>query len=117
MKQQHEELQTSIRRMESAINAVSRSLSGLSSTVSNIQIEVQGSRTTADSVQRLQAELARLESAIKEHLSGHVGILSESLIGRGGFWKGVWLLIGVQAIGWVIYEIYRNKRRHSKKFL
>ena len=65
----------------------------------------------------LTNELKRLESALKEHMSGHVGVLSESLVGRGGFWKGIWLVIGVQAAGWVVYAMYRDRRDTGKKLL
>ena len=65
----------------------------------------------------LTTELTRLESALKEHMSGHVGVLSESLVGRGGFWKGIWLVISVQAMGWVVYALYRNRQDTGKKLL
>ena len=62
-------------------------------------------------------ELKQIESALKEHIGGHVGVLSESLVGRGGFWKGIWMVVGVQAAGWILYETYRSKRKSGKKLL
>jgi len=62
-------------------------------------------------------ELRSLENALKEHMSGHVGILHESLVGRGGFWRGIWMVVAVQAAGWVIYEFYRNKKDMGKKLV
>ena len=65
----------------------------------------------------LTAELKHLESALKEHMSGHVGVLNESLVGRGGFWTGIWLVIDVQAAGWVVYARYHNRQDTGKKLL
>lgn len=75
------------------------------------------SGVTGEALQKLSGELARLEIALKDHMSGHVGVLSESLVGRGGFWKGIWMVVCVQAAGWVIYEYYRSKKDNSKKFI
>ena len=107
--------------MEGAITAISRTIGTI--TTSLQQIENEGAKagglsgSIADSVQRLSGELNRLESVLKEHMSGHVGVLSESLVGRGGFWKGIWLVVGVQATGWICYEIYRTRKDKGKKFL
>lgn len=70
-----------------------------------------------ETMAKLSNELKQLEITLKEHMSGHVGILSESLVGRGGFWKGIWMVVGVQAAGWVIYEYYRSKKDNGKKFI
>jgi hypothetical protein len=58
-----------------------------------------------------------LETVLKEHLTGHVGVLSESLVNRGGFWKGILIVVGVQAAGWVVYEVYRKRQDMPKKLL
>ena len=102
------------------MNAVSRSIGTLSTSLAQVQKDVAksgGASGIEDSVRRLSTEMGRLETALKEHMSGHVGVLSESLVGRGGFWKGIWLVIGVQAAGWVLYEMYRNKKYAGKKMI
>lgn len=110
-----------IRRLENAVNTISRSIGTISQSVSQLQRDIAKNGDIPSNVdgtlRRLTTELSRLESALKEHMSGHVGILSESLVGRGGFWKGIWLIIGVQAAGWVIYAVYRNKQDTGKKLL
>lgn len=110
-----------IRRLENAVNIISRSIGTISQSVSQLQRDIAKNgdvpSTVDGTLRRLTTELSRLESALKEHMSGHVGILSESLVGRGGFWKGIWLVIGVQAAGWVIYAVYRNKQDTGKKLL
>lgn len=71
-----------------------------------------------DTLQRLTGELLRLENALKEHMSGHVGVLSQSLVGRGGFWRGIWMVVGVQLTGWVVYEFYRTRKdKFGKKII
>jgi len=121
MKQNQEETQLTLKRVEASIATISRSIGAISSLIQQVQSEVAksggSSGSMQDSIRSLSSELIRLEQAMKEHLSGHVGLLSESLVGRGGFWKGIWLVIGVQATGWVIYEYYRSKRDNGKKFL
>ena len=110
-----------LRRIETSLSAISRSIGTLSGTVNQLQNDIAkpgGSLgSIADTLQRLSDELVRLETALKEHMSGHVGVLSESLVGRGGFWKGIWMVIGVQTAGWVVYEIYRSKKDTGKKFI
>jgi hypothetical protein len=110
-----------LRRLENAVNTISRSIGTISQSVSQLQRDIAKNGDVPSNVdgtlRRLTTELSRLESALKEHMSGHVGILSESLVGRGGFWKGIWLVIGVQAAGWVIYAVYRNKQDTGKKLL
>ena len=76
-----------------------------------------GSGSIANTLQKLSTELGRLENALKEHMSSRVGVLSQSLVGRGGFWKGIWIIIGVQTAGWIIYEIYRSKKDTGKKLI
>lgn len=121
VKQSREETQLTLKRIESSVASIARSIGTLSTLIQQVQNEVTksggSSGTMQESINRLSSELNRLEGALKEHLSGHVGVLSESLVGRGGFWKGIWLVIGVQATGWVIYEYYRSKREKPKKFL
>jgi len=121
VKQSREETQLTLKRIESSVASIARSIGTLSTLIQQVQNEVTksggSSGTMQESINRLSSELNRLEGALKEHLSGHVGVLSESLVGRGGFWKGIWLVIGVQATGWVIYEYYRSKRDKPKKFL
>lgn len=121
LKQSQEDMQLTLKRIEASIATISRSIGSLSTSLQQVQNDVTkfggSSGSMQDSISRLSSELSGLESALKEHMSGHVGILSESLVGRGGFWKGIWLVIGVQATGWVIYEFYRNKKDHGKKFL
>lgn len=110
-----------LRRLENTLNMISRSIGTISTTLTQVQRDVSksgGNPTSIEGTLRtLTAELKRLESALKEHMSGHVGVLSESLVGRGGFWKGIWLVIGVQAGGWVIYALYRNRQDTGKKLL
>jgi ABC-type transporter Mla subunit MlaD len=110
-----------LRRLENAINTISRSIGTISQTVTQIQRDVAKNGGNPSSVEEtlrtLTAELKRLESALKEHMSGHVGVLSESLVGRGGFWTGIWLVIGVQAVGWVVYVFYHNRQDTGKKLL
>jgi hypothetical protein len=119
-KQSQEETQLTLKRIEASVATIARSIGSLSSLIQQIQIEITksgGSSSMQDSMGRISSELNRLEGGLKEHLSGHVGVLSQSLVGRGGFWSGIWLVIGVQATGWVIYDYYRNKRDKGKKFL
>ena len=111
-----------LRRIESSLGTIARSLASVSNSITQLQSEVSrvgsSSGTVASSLQRLTTELKLLESALKEHIGGHVGILSESLLGRGGFWKGIWIVIGAQAAGWVVYEVYRSKKdKAGKKFM
>lgn len=110
-----------LRRIEASLNVISRSLVSLSGTVNQLQKDITNSggssASIADTLKSLSNELVKLEAALKDHMTGHVGILSESLVGRGGFWKGIWMVIGVQTAGWVIYEIYRGKKDTEKKIL
>jgi len=110
-----------LRRLENAVNTISRSIGTISQSVTQLQRDITKAGDVPSNVdgtlRRLTTELSRLESALKEHMSGHVGILSESLVGRGGFWKGIWLVVGVQAAGWVIYAVYRNRQDTGKKLL
>lgn len=110
-----------LRRIEASVNVISKSLVSLSGTVNQLQKDITNSggssASVADTLKSLSNELAKLETALKDHMSGHVGILSESLVGRGGFWKGIWMVIGVQTAGWVIYEIYRGKKDTGKKIV
>jgi hypothetical protein len=110
-----------LRRIEASVNVISKSLVSLSGTVNQLQKDITNSggssASIADTLKSLSNELVKLETALKDHMSGHVGILSESLVGRGGFWKGIWMVIGVQTAGWVIYEIYRGKKDTGKKIV
>ena len=110
-----------LRRLETSISTLSRSIGTLSQSLNQIQSDLTKSEgswaSIEDTLRGLTTELGRLETALKEHMSGHVDILSESLVGRGGFWKGIWMVVAVQAAGWVVYEIYRNKKDTEKKFL
>ena len=110
-----------LRRLENAVNTISRSIGTISQTLAQIQRDVAKNGGNPSSVEAtlrtLTSELTRLESALKEHMSGHVGLLSESLVGRGGFWTGIWLVIGVQAVGWVVYALYHNRQDTGKKLL
>jgi hypothetical protein len=110
-----------LRRIEGSVAAISRSLGSLATTLNHIQTDVtrrsDSSGTVKDSLQRFTMELKRLEIGLKEHIGGHVSVLSESLVGRGGFWKGVWIVVGVQAAGWILYEFYRNKKDNGGKKL
>ena len=110
-----------LRHLENAVNAISRSIGTISQTLTQIQRDVAKNGGNPSSVEAtlrtLTAELTRLESALKDHMSGHVGVLSESLVGRGGFWSGIWLVIGVQAAGWVVYALYHNRQDTGKKLL
>jgi hypothetical protein len=121
LKGYQEETQLALRRIEAALGTISRSISSISSTLLQVQNDVSksggSSNSVASSLEQLTSELKRLETALKDHMSGHVGILSESLVGRGGFWRGIWIVVGVQAAGWVVYELYRNKKDKGKKFL
>jgi hypothetical protein len=120
LKDHQEETQLTLRRIEASIATISRSIGSLSSSLTQVQTEVSksGSSTAVvDLLQRLTQELKELESALKEHIGGHVGLLSESLVGRGGFWKGIWMVVAVQAAGWILYEMYRSKRKSGKKLL
>jgi hypothetical protein len=109
------------RRLEASINSISKSIGSLSDIVTRIQSDsakVGALAVTAEETMRkLMTELNRLELGLKEHMSDHVGSLSESLLGRSGFWRGIFLVIGVQATGWVIFEVYRNRRDNGKKLL
>jgi hypothetical protein len=121
LKDYQDETQLTLRRLEAALGTISRSIGSVSATLLQVQNEVSksgGSSTSvATSLEQLTSELKRLETALKDHIGGHVGILSESLVGRGGFWRGIWIVVGVQATGWVVYEWYRNKKDKGKKFL
>ena len=121
MKEWQDQSDIVLRRIEASTNAIARSIGSLSGTVNQLQNDITkagaSSGSIADTLQRLSDELVRLEAALKDHMSGHVGILSESLVGRGGFWKGIWMVIGVQTAGWVVYEIYRGKKDTGKKFI
>jgi chromosome segregation ATPase len=121
LKTYQEETQLSLRRIEAALATISRSIGSLSTSVHEVQVEVSksggSSGSIANTLEQLTAELKRLEIALKDHIGGHVGVLSQSLVGRGGFWKGIWVVVGVQLAGWVCYELYRNKKDKGKKFL
>jgi len=119
-KQWQDQTDIVLRRIETSLSAISGSIGTLSGTVNQLQNDITksgGSGSIADMLQRLSTELVRLENVLKEHMSGHVGLLSESLVGRGGFWKGIWMVVGVQMAGWIIYEIYRSKKDTGKKFI
>ena len=121
MQELKEQTNLVLQRMETSIATISRSLGTMSNSLNQLQKDISktGGSTTivSDTIQRLNAELLRLENALKEHMSGHVGVLSQSLVGRGGFWKGIWMVVGVQAAGWVIYEFYRNRKDNTGKKL
>ena len=111
-----------LRRIETTITAISKAMGTVSNSVNQLQKDVPrngGSiASITDTLQRLTGELLRLENALKEHMSGHVGVLSQSLVGRGGFWTGIWMVVGVQLTGWVVYEFYRTKKdKFGKKIL
>lgn len=117
----HDEDTLVLRRLETSLTAISKSIGTLSGALNQLQLDVFKSGGSSESIEntvtKLRGELARLETVLKEHTSGHIGVLSESLVGRGGFWKGIWMVVGVQAAGWVIYEYYRSKKDNGKKFL
>jgi hypothetical protein len=122
LKEYQDDTKLTLRRLEASLATISRSLGSISTSLTQIQAEVtrtgSSSVTVADSLQRFTNELKRLEGALKEHIGGHVGVLSESLVGRGGFWTGIWIVVGVQTAGWIIYELYRSKKdKAGKKFL
>jgi hypothetical protein len=122
LKEYQDDTKLILRRIEGSVAAISRSLGSMATTLNHIQTDIArnpgSSGTVIDSLQRFTMELKRLEIGLKEHIGGHVGLLSESLVGRGGFWKGVWIVVGVQAAGWILYEFYRNKKDNGgKKFL
>ena len=121
LKSHQEDTQLSLRRIEAALATISRSIGSLSTSVHEVQVEVSksggSSGSIANTLEQLTNELERLEIALKDHIGGHVGALSQSLVGRGGFWKGIWVVVGVQLLGWVLYEFYRNKKDKGKKFL
>jgi hypothetical protein len=110
-----------LRRIEASMSTISRSIGTLSTALGHIQDDVSktggSSGSTTDTLTKLTMELKHLESALKEHMSGHVGLLSESLVGRGGFWRGIFLVVAFQAAGWVLYEMYRHKKDDAKKFI
>ena len=116
MKQWQDQSDIILRRIETSLSAISRSMGTLSGAVNQLQNDItRPSGSIADTLRKLSDELVRLETALKEHMSNHVDILSKSLVGRGGFWKGIWMIIGVQTVGWVVYEIYRSKKDTEKK--
>lgn len=120
LKDHTDETQITLRRIETSIATISRSIGSLSQTLTQVQgdISKSGSSTAVvDLLKGLTSELEQLESALKDHIGGHVGVLSESLVGRGGFWKGIWMVMGVQAAGWILYETYRSRRKSGKKLL
>jgi septal ring factor EnvC (AmiA/AmiB activator) len=121
VQEQQEQQNLLLRRLETTLQGVSKSLGTLSETLNQVQRDMAKSggsiKTIESTLRKLSTELERLETKLKEHMSGHVGVLSASLVGRGGFWSGIWLVIGVQAAGWVIYELYQRKKDYAKKFL
>lgn len=103
------------------MTTISKSMATLSTSLNQIQVEVSksgGSSTSIEGTLRsIASELKQLEKTLKEHMNDHVGVLSKSLVGRGGFWSGIWMVIIVQTVCWAIYEFYRNKKDPGKKFL
>jgi ABC-type transporter Mla subunit MlaD len=116
-----EQADTILRRLETTVDTISKSVGSMSGALNQVQNDVTktggSSGSIQDTLRTLGSELRRLENALKEHVSTNVETLSESILGRGGFWPGIWLVISVQVAGWVIYEIYRDRKDYNKKYV
>lgn len=125
MQKQIQEMQEShnlvLRRVESSLTAQARSISTISNLLTQLQKQsetgVAGSASIENTISRLNEEIKRLEAVLKDHMSGHLSILNQTLVGRGGFWKGIWMVVGVQVVGFVVYEVYRSRRKGNGKKL
>lgn len=110
-----------LRRVESSLTAQARSISTISNLLTQLQKQsetgVAGSASIENTISRLNEEIKRLEAVLKDHMSGHLSILNQTLVGRGGFWKGIWMVVGVQVVGFVVYEVYRSRRKGNGKKL
>jgi hypothetical protein len=100
------------------LTALVLSISNLENKLDNTQ---RGVQSTDNSLQQMlpliRSELSRLESNLANHVSGNVGELTGSIVGRGGFWTGIWLLVVFQAAAFVVYEYYRSKKDDMKKYV
>ena len=121
MQQWQDENNLVFRRLEASVGSISKSVGILSTILTDIQSDETNSARRFGSVEetlsKLTRELNRLESTLKDHMNGHIGVLNESLVGRNGFWRGIFLVVGFQATGWILYELYRSKKENAKKFL
>jgi hypothetical protein len=125
LQKQIQEMQEShnlvLRRVESSLTAQARSISTISNLLTQLQKQsetgVAGSASIENTISRLNEEIKRLEAVLKDHMSGHLSILNQTLVGRGGFWKGIWMVVGVQVVGFVVYEVYRSRRKGNGKKL
>jgi hypothetical protein len=113
--ERQEESKKTLRAIQDSMGNIQRSIGSLSKSVADLERGSTGS--VAQSLDRVTKELQVLESALKEHIGSHVGTLSANLLGRGGFWKGIWVVVGTQAACWIVYEVYRSKKDKGKKFL
>ena|SRR5271156_1764382 len=109
-----------LRRVEASLNAQARSISTISNLLTQLQKQSPTGTTPSSieiTVSKLNEEMKRLEQVLKEHMSGHLSLLNKTLVGRGGFWRGIWMVVGVQVVGFVVYEVYRSRRKGNGKKL